>query len=106
MNKKILERIKEEMKKYPLFYQKVWMACLKIPVGKTRSYKWIAQKIGNPNAYRAVALALKKNPFPPYIPCHRVIRSDGKIGGYSGAGGIKRKMYLIRRERLSLKERG
>ncbi|MEF3280808.1 MAG: MGMT family protein [Elusimicrobiota bacterium] len=90
----------KEIKKYPLFFQKVWFCCMSIPCGKTRSYKWIAEKIGHPKAYRAVALALKRNPFAPYVPCHRVIRSDGKIGGYSAKGGIKKKKELIEKEML------
>lgn len=101
MNKKIIEKIKLEMKKYPLFYQKVWLKCMEIPKGETRSYKWIAKEIGHPKAYRAVALALKKNPFAPYVPCHRVIKSDGSIGGYSAKGGIKRKIQLLKKEGYS-----
>ncbi len=100
MNKKILRKIEKEMKKYPLFYQKVWKLCMKIPFGKTKSYKWIAQQLGNPKLARAVALALKRNPFAPYVPCHRVIRSDGRIGGYSAEGGIARKKELIEMEKL------
>ena len=60
----------------------------KIPYGETRSYKDIAIAIGKPNSYRAVANACAKNPIPIVRPCHRVIRSDGKIGGYSAKGGI------------------
>jgi len=101
MDKKIFEKIKIEMKKYPLFYQKVWLKCMEIPNGEVRTYKWIARKIGHPNASRAVALALKKNPFAPYVPCHRVIRSDGRIGGYSAKGGIKRKIELLKKEGYS-----
>ncbi|MCX7641322.1 MAG: MGMT family protein, partial [Elusimicrobiales bacterium] len=97
LNKKIIQQIK----KYPSFYQKVWKLCIKIPKGQVRSYKWIAKKLGNPRAARAVALALKKNPFAPIIPCHRVIRSDGRIGGYSGAGGIKKKKELLKKEGYS-----
>ncbi len=93
-------KIMREIKKYPLFYQKVWLCCLKIPYGETRSYKWVAEKIGYPKAYRAVALALKRNPFAPFIPCHRVIKSDGSLGGYSGKGGIKMKKKLIEKEKL------
>jgi len=96
------KHILKEMKKYPIFYQKVWKCCMKIPYGQTRSYKWIAQKIGMPNSYRAVALALKRNPFAPYVPCHRVIKSDGSIGGYSAKGGIKKKIDLLKKEGLSL----
>jgi len=86
------------MKAYPLFYQLVWRACLNIPEGETRTYGWIAKKIGRPKAARAVGRALAANPFAPRVPCHRVIRADGSLGGYSGRGGIKRKRALLRRE--------
>ena len=70
----------------------------KIPYGETRSYKEIAIAIGKPNSYRAVANACAKNPLPIIRPCHRVIRSDGKIGGYSAKGGIVLKRALLRCE--------
>ena len=57
---------------------------LSIPMGETRTYQWIAGQIGRPKAVRAVGQALRKNPFPLIIPCHRVIKSDGKLGGYAG----------------------
>ncbi len=97
-------KINNEMKKYPQFYQEVWQACALIPKGETRTYGWIARKISRPNASRAVGTALAKNPFAPIIPCHRVIRSDGKMGGYSGAGGITKKRALLARESKKLKE--
>ena len=70
----------------------------KIPYGETRSYKEIAIAIGKPNSYRAVANACAKNPIPIVRPCHRVIRSDGKIGGYSAKGGTVLKRALLRCE--------
>ena len=73
----------------------VWEEVLKIPSGKTKSYKDIANAIGNPKSYRAVANACGQNPYPPKVPCHRVIRSDGKLGGYSGKGGLNRKKELL-----------
>ncbi|MDR3195398.1 MAG: MGMT family protein [Endomicrobium sp.] len=94
----IPENIIKKMSKYPAFYVKVWTACFNIPAGKTLTYKQIAEKIGAPKAARAVALALSKNPFAPIIPCHRVIRSDGKLGGYSAYGGIKKKLEMIKYE--------
>jgi O-6-methylguanine DNA methyltransferase len=94
-----------KMKSYPLFYQKVWKCVMRIPSGEVRSYKWVAQKIGSPKAFRAVGLALKKNPFAPLVPCHRVIRSDGKLGGYSASGGTAEKKLLLRRERQKYKIR-
>jgi O-6-methylguanine DNA methyltransferase len=82
----------------PEFYKKVWLACLDIPTGSTRSYKWVAERIGSPNACRAVGQALKHNPFAPVVPCHRVIRSDGRLGGYSADGGIIKKKRLLTKE--------
>ena len=70
----------------------------KIPFGETRTYKQIAISIGNPNSYRAVANACGKNPYPITIPCHRAIKSDGSIGGYSAKGGAKTKRKLIIKE--------
>ena len=64
------------------FQLKVWDEIKKIPKGKTVSYKYIAQKIGKPLAFRAVANACAKNPLPITIPCHRVIKQNGKLGGY------------------------
>lgn len=85
-----------------VFQYKVLKACLKIPLGQTRSYQWVAKEIGNPKAVRAVGSALKKNPYPLIIPCHRVVKSDGKIGGY--AKGKKMKKYLLELEsKLKLK---
>lgn len=78
------------------FQKKVYRAILKIPRGETRSYKWVAEKIGDPNAARAVGNALNKNPYPIIIPCHRVIRSDGSIGGY--AKGERKKRALLKTE--------
>ena len=81
------------------FQKKVWKELLKIPKGETRSYKEIANAIGNPKAARAVANACGKNPYPIKIPCHRAIRSDGSIGGYSGIGGSNTKLKLLIEEK-------
>ena len=81
----------------------VWKEIAKIPYGQTRSYKELAIAIGKPNSSRAVANACGKNPYAPEIPCHRVIRSDGHIGGYSGSGGKKRKKQLLEQEGLIFK---
>ena len=80
------------------FQIKVWNAISKIPKGKVKTYKELARSIRKPKASRAVAKACGKNPFPIKIPCHRVIRSDGRLGGYSGKGGIKTKRKLLRNE--------
>ncbi|MBF0504214.1 MAG: MGMT family protein [Candidatus Omnitrophica bacterium] len=66
------------------FEWQVLKAALTIPLGETRSYQWIARRIGKPKAVRAVGQALRKNPYPLIIPCHRVIKSDGTPGGYAG----------------------
>jgi len=91
-------KMRQEMSSYPLFYQKVWAACARIPKGQTRTYGWIAQSIGHPKAARAVGQALAANPFAPKIPCHRVMGAGGALTGYSGPGGVKRKAELLRRE--------
>ena len=80
------------------FQIKVWKEIAKIPKGKTKTYKEIAIKIGHPNSARAVANACGKNPYPIIIPCHRVICSNGKLGGYSGPGGISEKRRLLKNE--------
>tara|TARA_B100000965_G_scaffold228107_1_gene190930 strand:+ start:42 stop:329 length:288 start_codon:yes stop_codon:yes gene_type:complete len=80
------------------FQVSVWKEISKIPYGETRTYKEIAKLLGKPNSSRAVANACGKNPFPLDIPCHRVIRSDGKIGGYSGKGGVETKEKLLMQE--------
>jgi methylated-DNA-[protein]-cysteine S-methyltransferase len=83
------------------FQLKVWSYLKKIPKGKLKTYAEVAKAIGKPKAVRAVANAIGKNPFPPKIPCHRVIRSDGKLGGYSAKGGIKTKKKLLKNEGFS-----
>ena len=85
------------------FQRRVWKEISKIPFGETRTYKDLAIAIGKPNSSRAVANACGKNPYAPEIPCHRVIRSDGHIGGYSGSGGKKRKKQLLEQEGLIFK---
>jgi len=79
------------------FQEKVYKAVLKIPYGEVRSYKWVATEIGKPRASRAVGQALKKNPFIGVIPCHRVIASDGSLGGFSK--GIKAKLKALKKEK-------
>ena len=76
----------------------VWNELKKIPEGEVRTYKEIALAIGKPDSARAVANACGKNPYAPKVPCHRVIRSDGSLGGYSATGGIKIKKKLLKKE--------
>lgn len=80
------------------FQKKVWGELLKIKRGEAITYKELAKKIGKPKAVRAVANAVGANPLPIKIPCHRVVRSDGTVGGYSGRGGIKAKLNLLKNE--------
>lgn len=80
------------------FQKRVYAVVKKIPQGQSRSYKWVAEQIGNPQASRAVGQALKKNPYPVIVPCHRVIRSDGSLGGYSR--GLNRKVILLKKEKV------
>lgn len=81
------------------FERNVYMACLSIPFGQTRSYKWIAKRIGKPNAARAVGQALKKNPFPLIIPCHRVVSSKPDcLGGFSLGLDLKKKLLNIEKK--------
>lgn len=80
------------------FEKKVYAAVSGIPAGQVRSYKWVAAKIGRPKAYRAVGNALNKNPYIGKVPCHRVIRSDGSLGGF--AQGAARKRRLLKSESI------
>ncbi len=85
----------------------VWRACSRIPRGKVTTYKELARAVGRPRAWRAVANALARNPTPVKIPCHRVVRSDGGMGGYTlGTGdkraGIARKMELLGAEGVAV----
>ena len=84
------------------FQLKVWTFLKTIPKGSVKTYKEVAISIKCPKSARAVANACAKNPFPTKIPCHRVIRSDGGLGGYSGRGGIKTKMRLLRSEKVDI----
>ena len=84
------------------FQIKVWKYLLKIPEGKVKTYKEVAIAIKSPFSARAVGNAVGKNPYAPKIPCHRVIRSDGTLGGYSGRGGIRQKLRLLRSEKVSI----
>ena len=84
------------------FQLKVWKYLKSIPKGELRTYSQVAIAIKKPKAARAVANAIGKNPYAPKIPCHRVIRSDGSLGGYSGKGGINTKRKLLKLEGILL----
>jgi AraC family transcriptional regulator of adaptative response/methylated-DNA-[protein]-cysteine methyltransferase len=79
------------------FQRRVWEALRRVPYGSTRSYAQVARAIGHPTATRAVARACAMNPAALVIPCHRVVRADGGLGGYRW--GIERKRALLERER-------
>ncbi len=81
------------------FQRRVWQELRRIPVGTTASYGEVARRIGKPGSARAVARACATNPLPLAVPCHRVVRSDGKLGGYRG--GVERKRALLEREARS-----
>ena len=84
------------------FQLKVWKYLKTIPKGQVKTYKDVAIAIKRPKSARAVANACGKNPYAPKIPCHRVIRSDGGLGGYSGKGGVKTKLNLLRSEKVDI----
>lgn len=79
------------------FDVRVWSALRSIPYGEVRSYRWLSKQIGYPNACRAVGSALSRNHLPILLPCHRVVREDGGLGGYSAGLDVKR--FLLRLER-------
>lgn len=93
----VLMSNKTEITQGTPFQQRVWRAISLIPKGKVTSYGAIAKYL-NTGAYRAVGSAVGKNPYAPEIPCHRVVNSDGNIGGYSGEGGIDSKVKLLKSE--------
>jgi O-6-methylguanine DNA methyltransferase len=84
------------MKKLTPFTEKVYAIARKIPKGTTLTYKEVAKRAGQPNAARVVGTILSKN-FNPAIPCHRVIRSDGGMGGYN-RGGVNKKLAILKKE--------
>ena len=83
------------------FQIKVWNYLKTIPKGTVKTYKQVAIAIKSPRSARAVANACGKNPYAPKVPCHRVIRSDGTMGGFSAPGGIKAKRKLLKKEGFS-----
>jgi methylated-DNA-[protein]-cysteine S-methyltransferase len=82
------------------FQREVWQLTRLIPYGETRSYSWVAEKLGKAGAGRAVGQALARNPLPIIVPCHRVVAKDGGLGGYSG--GLAKKRYLLRLESAAI----
>ena len=78
------------------FQRRVYAIVRQIPEGEVRSYRWVASRLGNPRWARAVGQALKRNPWPLQVPCHRVIRADGSLGGY--AWGVAKKRRVLEQE--------
>jgi methylated-DNA-[protein]-cysteine S-methyltransferase len=107
-HQQLTEYLKGERKTFDLplnlkgtdFQKQVWMALCDIPYGETRSYKQIAESIGNPKAVRAVGMANNRNPLLIVVPCHRVIGGNGKLVGYGA--GIEKKEFLLRLEKSLL----
>jgi len=93
-----------DLRGLPPFTQAVLKIASKIPYGEVRSYRWVAEQLGSPKAARAVGNALARNPIPIIIPCHRVVRTDGSLGGY--ALGLDWKKRLLELERSHCRVRG
>jgi methylated-DNA-[protein]-cysteine S-methyltransferase len=107
VEKEILEYFDGKRKKFELpldlscatlFQQKVYQALLDIPFGQVHTYRWLAEKIGNPKGLRAVGNANGKNRWPLVVPCHRIVGSDGRLTGFSAPGGLELKADLLRLE--------
>jgi methylated-DNA-[protein]-cysteine S-methyltransferase len=105
--KEILEYFDGHRKKFEMpldlsgatpFQQKVYQTMLAIPFGRVQTYRWLAEKIGNPKGLRAVGSANGKNRWPLVIPCHRIVGSDGRLTGFSAPGGLELKAELLRLE--------
>ncbi len=88
------------------FQRSVWAALRTIPYGQTRSYRWVAAAVGNPRAARAVGQASGANPIGIIVPCHRVVRADGSLGGFSGGVGVKDRLLTLERSNTATKDQG
>jgi methylated-DNA-[protein]-cysteine S-methyltransferase len=97
--KSVLWKVPLDLSSGTEFQQKVWRVLMTIPRGETRSYGWVAKKVGKPGASRAVGTACGANPVPVIVPCHRVIAGDGSIGGFGG--GLPMKRRLLQSEGLN-----
>ena len=97
-----------DLRGLPAFTHAVLKAATQIPYGEVRSYRWLAQRLGKPRAARAVGNALARNPIPIIIPCHRVVRSNGTLGGYALGTALKKRLLEMERKhsRLRGKARG
>jgi O-6-methylguanine DNA methyltransferase len=86
------------------FQQKVYRVMSTIPYGEVRTYRWLAQRVGNPRALRAVGSANARNRWPPVIPCHRIVGTDGRLTGFSAPGGLDLKASLLRLEGITVEK--
>ena len=95
-----LDEIDLDFSRVTPFFSAAWNACRSIPAGETRSYSWLAAEAGSPLAMRAAGQAMARNRFSLIIPCHRVIASDGGLGGYGGGGlGVKAQLLQMELDR-------
>ena len=83
------------------FYENVYKLCRKVPKGRVTTYKILAEKLGT-KAYRAVGTAMNKNPYAPKVPCHRVVNSNGGVGGF--ASGVRKKMRMLEKEGVKVRK--
>ncbi len=83
------------------FYERVYKLCRKVPKGRVTTYKILAEKLGT-KAYRAVGTAMNKNPYAPKVPCHRVVNSDGNVGGF--ASGVRKKIRMLEKEGVKIRK--
>ena len=84
------------------FLKAVWSTARSVPYGEVRSYAWIARSIGKPQAFRAVGGAMARNRFPIIVPCHRVVASDGSLGGFSGGLELKKRLLALEAGRANI----
>ena len=87
-----------DLSPYSDFQRRVWEVVRTIPYGEIKSYQWVAVRLGEPRGGRAVGGALGRNPVPVIVPCHRVVRKDGRLGGFSAPGGIELKRRMLEME--------
>ncbi len=94
--------VKVDLTTCPPFHRRVYQACRRIPSGKTASYSDLARAAGSEHAMRAVGNAMAHNPLPLVVPCHRVLRADGSLGGFSSPEGVEQKRRMLRLEGVAL----
>ena len=85
----------------PPFRRRVLLAARRVPYGQVRTYGWLAGQVGAPGAQRAAGQAMRWNPLPLVIPCHRIVRADGKLGGFGGGSDMKRALLQLEGMRLA-----